>query len=167
MNAATIDAIRRMIEAGADNNVILAVLAIASDIPATANAMPVERRHNHPRVGRSIAAVPTSTAPQAPTYVKPDQTRTVYRLTALGRRLMAKNPGGNNGEVIAYFAAINNDWSDTRAMRSAGVLAHGEHDGKNKALESAIHGMKVKGWLTMRGKPEATATPARQRGIEI
>jgi hypothetical protein len=165
MNANTLDAIRRMIDAGADNDVILAVLA---SLTVTDQSTPAPASRRSMTARRDVVTVGHVNGSQ-PVYVKPDQTRTVYRLTALGRKLMpgAKNPGGNNGAVIAYFASIDNAWSDTRAMRSAGVLSHGEHDGKNKALESAIHGMKVRGWLTMRDKPEATAPAPRQRGTEI
>ena len=176
MDTRTLTALRRMIEAGMDDATIQDVFDLFGETDEKRSAATETHRILTAAVARRTvqrSTVAPVVAPERPNvtaagFVKPDTTRTAYRLTPVGRRLTTRNPGGNNGEVIQYFATIDNAWSDTRAMRSAGVLAHGERDGKNKALESAIHGMKTRGWLTMRDKPEHVAAPRlTPRGTEI
>lgn len=169
MNDQTLNIIRRAVERGHDNATIIALLDVIADPTDTVVNVPTRRagpaapRQTVTRVGRTIHAwrytapaairVDASELSSAPIQ-RPDTTRTSYRLTATGVKLTApaRNPGGNNGAVLQYFATTNNAWSDSRTMRAAGVLAHGEKNGKNKALESTIHNLKTKGLLTMRDK---------------
>lgn len=150
-----LDAIRRMIAAGMDNDTIRDMLDIfgAIESPEHVPSHPGVLQ-SHPRVGMAVV----NRAAVRPN--RPDTTRTMYRLSLIGTRMIKRNPGGNIGVIIQHYATTKNAWSDSRAMRSAGVLAHGEHDGKNKALESAIHGMRTTGLLDSRRK-------AAPRGTEI
>ena len=152
-----LDAIRRMIAAAMDNATIRDMLDIfGAKSPEYVPSHPAVLQ-SHPRVGMAVnrAAVRPN---------RPDTTRTMYRLSAVGKRMIKHNPGGNIGVIVEHYAATKNAWTDSRAMRSAGVLAHGEHDGKNKALESAIHGMVTAGLLDRRRKPAIVTAP---RGTEI
>ena len=157
-----LDAIRRMIAAGMGNATIRDMLDIFGAIKSP------EHVPSHPGVlqshPRTVGMVAHRRPAQSPSYARPDTTRTMYRLSPIGAHMIKRNPGGNIGVIVEHYAATKNAWTDSRAMRSAGVLAHGEHDNKNKALESAIHGMVTAGLFEKRRKPSMATAP---RGTEI
>lgn len=97
----------------------------------------------------TVTAQPTGRRKSQP-FVKPDTTRTLYRLSRALRNArdlsaaldkLGMRPGTNNRVVLEFVAEQPEQTADTRQMR-ASILKHALHaDGINKAIESAVHNL--------------------------
>lgn len=165
MNDHTLDAIRRMIDRGMDNETILDMLdtfGVMAD--STPSAVPIGRRAV---IQNGRPAVATDKAGHV-SFVKPDVTTKMYRLLAPGRKALAgQRFTGNKLACMAYLASQANGEADTRAMRAA-ILIHklSPVTGRNAAIESALHELKTDGYIASKPKP-FVAPPMPNTGVPL
>lgn len=170
--------IRKLIDAGLDDDTIQTVID-ATDNPPAANtpqappaignrATPAAngRRKPGPKPRQTEAAA----TEVAPGFVKPNQTSVSYRATPLGNtpaKLDKLGVSGNKRAVMDLVLSANGNGVDSRQMRAT-ILQHKlRADGTNKAIESAVHGLKVDGLLRAADKPQAPGNGITGTGVKL
>jgi hypothetical protein len=148
--------IRALIAAGVDDDVILSTMSDAETVDT-------------PAVTRRTAPAVTPARVTRATFQKPNQTSVTYRSTLRGanpaKQLDKLGVTGNKRAVMDYVLAAGGP-VDSRQLRAA-VLTHKlRKDGTNKAVESAVHGLKTDGLLVAKSKPAAPATMPGN-GVEL
>ena len=142
MNDQTLNLIRACVERGLDNATIRDLLAVMTDTG-------IDAVSGQPYDG----GVPRSTIVTKPAFVRPDTTRTVYRMNPRifrgDRRAWAatldRHTVNGNQRAVADYIVSQNGSADSRQIRSS-VLTDRLHDDgtTNKAVESAIHALKTR-----------------------
>ena len=143
MTDQTLNLIRACVERGLDNDTIRDLLAVMTDTG-------IDAATGKPFDGSS--GVPRSAIVTKPAFIRPDTTRTIYRMNPRifrgDRRTWAvtldRHGVSGNQRLVANHIAAHGD-VDSREIR-AHVLTDKLHDDgtTNKAVESAIHALKTR-----------------------
>lgn len=151
-----IELIRRAIARGMSNEAISEMLDVLdTDGNMTAPGTPERKAAIARNTVRSTSATVPATA-----FVKPDQTRTIYRMAVRKRDgqtwrdvLDRRNVVGNLRVVAEYIAENNASGVDSRLIRQHCLTHKLRSDGVNKAVESAIDQLKRRGIIKRADKP--------------
>ena len=153
MTDQTLDLIRKMVARGMDNDAIRAVLDVVGDETPDNDIAPHTGNRGRPRTAIQTAPQTQTGRPGIRAFVKPDTTRTIYSMNPRvfrgdrrsWRALLDRHAVNGNQRLVAEYIIRNGGSADSREIR-ASVLREKLHaDGiTNKAVESAIHGLKTR-----------------------